>query len=261
MDKFSEYEVLVLQRIKNKTIRVCEECVDGWLQKGDSIIECECRKVFMFLKELVYARIPQEYWHLKFRKLELDKLVRMEFNRYFGDFEIAFEKGLGFCMMGTNGTGKTSLLAEIGKFSVREGINTIYTTAQDYINYKMLNDYDNIERIENADVILFDEIDKPYQKKGSDYVLSQLENFLRNILPKNKVLNIATNWTEKEIKHYLGDSVFSIMLRKLKFISVLGEDISEDLQNNWDRRLESGKINYLNEHFIKMAETMKRFQI
>jgi len=261
MEKFNEHEVAILHQLKKKTIGVCERCENGWLQKGDSVTECECRKVFIFLKELIYARIPQEYWGLKFGQLKLEKLVKMELRRYFKNFDVASEKGLGFCMTGTNGTGKTSLLAEIGKLSVRKGINTIYITAQDYINYKMLNDYDNISRIENADVILLDEIDKPYQKKGSDYVLSQLESLLRNVLPKNKVLHIASNWTQKEIKHFLGDSVFSIMLRKLKFISILGEDKSEDLQNDWNNRIDSGKIDYLDEYFIKMAEKMKRFKI
>ena len=106
-------------------------------------------------------------------------------------------------------------------------------------------------------VIILDEIDKPYRKKGSDYVLSSLENFFRNNLPKNRIVNIATNWKEEDIKRELGKSVHSIMLRKMKLLHILGKDKSKDINMEWENRLVGEEVDYLSEYFIKKAERLK----
>lgn len=263
MNRFTDTDLKLLEKLRTKTINSCSKgCKDGWISEKGILGSCDCRKVFVYLKELVYARIPQEYWSLNLDSITIEPIVsKNEIKRYFKYFSTAIEKGLGFCLMGQNGVGKTSIMAEIGKISVLNGLLITYTTTQDYINSRMRNDDDETRRIEEeSDVILLDEIDKPYKKKGSDYVPAQMENFLRNLLPKNKIVNIATNWSEEEIRKYFGDSVFSIMLRKLKFLSITGEDKSEYLQNDWDKRLSGDSSNFLSEYFISMARRMKRFK-
>jgi len=264
---YSREETYLIYRLRDDTTGTCKKgCQDGWTTDlptflRDEVSYCDCRKIFIYLKELVYSRIPREYWHLKLNDLILKPPhVKLLFLKYLKNFDRAVDKGLGLGFIGSNGVGKTSLLCELGKEAIVNGYEVIYVTTQDYIEYKMKDDIYNINRIEEADVILLDEIDKPYRKRGSDYVLSTLENFFRNKLPKNKVIHIATNWQEREIKEELGDSVYSIILRKLKFLHILGEDMSKKINDEWENKLVGDKINYLDDYFVKKAGRMKRFK-
>jgi len=264
---YSQEETYLIYRLRKDTIGNCKKkCQDGWISdlpaflKND-VLCCDCRKIFIYLKELVYSRIPREYWHLKLSDLLLKPPhVKLLFLKYLKNFDNAVDKGLGLGFIGSNGVGKTSLLCELGKEAIINGYGIIYVTTQDYMEYKMNGDDYNINRIEESDIILLDEIDKPYRKKGSDYVLSTLENFFRNNLPKNKVIHIATNWQEREIKEELGDSVYSIILRKLKLLHILGEDMSKKINDEWENKLVGSKVNYLDEYFVKKAGRMKRFK-
>jgi DNA replication protein DnaC len=262
MNRFTDNEEITLKKIKERTLKICKKCGGSGWQKDDNtedgIKECECRQVFRYLKELVYARIPREYWGLDIGTIEVDKIVKLEVTRYLKNFSNAVEAGLGFCFLGLNGVGKTTLLAEIGKVAVLKGLSTLYIVAQEYINYKYVSDSNSISRIEEGtDVLLLDELEKPYQKKESDYVQVMTENLLRVLLPKNKVVCICTNWSKDELKKYFGDSVYSIMLRKLKFITVKGEDKSKDLQGHWEERLIKGNINFLNPYFVNISKKMR----
>jgi len=259
---YSEAESNLIYSLREKTMGSCKnDCFEGWSRIESSLDACSCRKIFIYLKELVYSRIPREYWHLKFNDLDLaPPHVRILFLKYIKNYEIAIDKGLALGFIGNNGVGKTFLLCELGKEAIIRGYKVIYTTTQDYIQYKMTDDTYNVNRVENSDIILLDEIDKPYRKKGSDYVLSSLENFFRNKLPKNKVVNIATNWKEEDIRRELGRSVYSIMLRKMKLLHILGKDKSKEINMEWENSLVGDEVNYLSEYFVKKAERMIRFK-
>ena len=259
--EYSKSEATLIYSLFDKTISSCDQnCFDGWILKKDMLEAnmCSCRKIFLFLKELVYARIPREYWHLEFEDLELaPPHIRLLFLKYLKNYDIAVDKGLSIGFIGNNGVGKTFLLSELGKEAILRGYKVIYVTTQDYISYKMVDDKYNIGRVHDADIILLDEIDKPYRKKGSDYVLSSLENFFRNTLPKNKIVNIATNWKEEDIKRELGRSIYSIMLRKMKLLHILGKDKSRDINMEWENSLMNSEVNYLSDYFKKSVKRMK----
>lgn len=249
--RFSELEVNFLLDLKKLTIGNCNKCEDGWSKAK----ACECRKVFMYLKELVYAKIPQEYWNIEWDKIDITpKTVKTLISKYIDNFEIAKKKGKGVCFTGTNGIGKTTLLCEIGKVSIQLGFKTLYTTAQSYIDYKMAGNTPMLERIEeNTEVLLLDEMDKPYKKKGSDYVPAKVEELFRKLLPRNVIVCVASNFHEKEIEEVFGDSVFSIMKRKIKFITILGEDLSDCLQDDWEESLMEDESSYLSDYYINMS--------
>ena len=260
MERFKKSEVKFLRKLSEQTIGECKRCRDGW-KKSNISSECECRKVFIYLKELLYANIPQEYWNLQLKKLKIQPITILgNIEKYLSHFDTAVSSGLSFAFLGENGIGKTSLLAEIGKVAVLRGLDVVYLTAQEYINYKMLNNYEAIERIEErSDVILMDELDKPYKKAGSDYVLTQLENFFRSTLPKNKMVHIASNSSQEDIRKKLGNSVYSIMNRKMRFLTLEGRDLGGGISKDWDRKLEGETINYLSSYLIWMAKRMERF--
>lgn len=256
MERFSSKEALTLQRVRNNLGSECTKCNDGWIEDK----ECDCRKVFCYLKELVYAKVPRDYWLTDLKKMHIKPPVsKLTVVKYISKFEVAMEHGFGICFSGRNGVGKTSMLIEIGKKAVAMDKKTFYMTTQDYINIKMSNDLDELAKIENCDVLLLDELDKVYIKKNSDYVVSQLENLLRLLIPKNVVVCFATNWTFDEAEKNLGDSVLSIIRRKIKMLSIVGEDHSDKLQSEWEDRLERKSESYLRGDIIKLANEMERF--
>lgn len=255
-DRFTEVEVDFLLNLKELTIGSCKKCHEGW--KND--LPCNCRKIFVFLKELVYSKIPQEYWDLEWDNINITpKSVKILIEKYLNNFENAKKKGKGVCLIGTNGIGKTTLLCEIGKKSIQLGFDTFYTTAQSYLDYKIENNYEMLDRIENrVKVLLLDELDKPYKKRGSDYVPAKIEELFRKLLPRNVIVCVASNFMEKEIEDMFGDSVFSIMKRKIKFLTLTGEDLSNELQDDWEEDLVDEKSMFLSEHYIDMSEKYKR---
>jgi DNA replication protein DnaC len=234
----------------------CKKCLDGWIENKP----CNCRKIFVYLKELYYSKIPEEYWNLEWNKIDISpKTIKTLIKKYLDNFENAKKKGKGVCFIGTNGIGKTTLLCEIGKRSVQLGLETFYTTAQSYIDYKMVGNSEILERIEEkTKVLLLDELDKPYKKKGSNYVPAKIEELFRKLLPKNIIICVASNFSEKEIEDAFGDSVFSIMKRKIKFLTLLGDDISDYLQDDWEEGLIEKDSIFLSDYFIDMAKNFKR---
>lgn len=256
--RFSNSEYDFLLSLKERTMGICKKCTNGWIEDEP----CECRNVFIYLKELVYARIPQEYWTLEWDNISVSpRSVKILVKKYIDNFKTAKMKGKGICFLGTNGIGKTTLMIEIAKRAILNGESIIYLTAQDYINYKMISDTDTLYRIESGtEVILLDELDKPYKKKGSDYVPAQIENLFRNVLPRNVIVCIGANWKEEEIQEYFGDSIFSIISRKVKFLHLTGEDKSKELQDKWEDDLEESSTNYLSDYFKLISSEIRRKQ-
>jgi len=255
-DRFTEIEIDFLLDLKEFTIGSCKKCHEGWIND----LPCECRKIFVYLKELTYSKIPQEYWDLEWDNINISpKSVKTLIGKYLDNFENAKKKGKAVCFIGTNGIGKTTLLCEIGKKSIQLGFNTFYTTTQSYLDYKIENNFKMLDRIEKqAKVLLLDELDKPYKKKGSDYVPAKIEELFRKLLPRNVIVCVASNFMEKEIEEMFGDSVFSIMKRKIKFLTLTGEDLSDELQDDWEEDLVDDKSSFLTEYFASMAEQYKR---
>lgn len=257
MERFNERDVQFLLSIKDRTIGSCEECSDGWIE---DLTPCRCRKSFVFLKELYYSRVPYEFWdnRVVLEKIEpkVSAVVVKKYLHYIRAGNILSGKGLG--LLGPNGVGKTTIFSEIGKEAIIRGLKVIYLTAQNYIDAKMLNNYAELDLVEKqSDLILLDEIDKPYRKKGSDYVISQVENLLRETLPMNKVLCLGSNWTEKEINEFFGDSIFSIMRGKIKFLTLLGEDKREEKQDSWLEEIESEEgVSLLSDNITHFSDRM-----
>jgi len=254
MNRFTEDEMKRLWELKAMTVDKCDKCDEGFRDDGSVVSMCECMKVFRFIKELIYAEIPEDYWLLDFSKLPIHpSAARLLVSKYLRNLERASTQGKGVCMLGPNGVGKTSALVEIGKRAITLDISIVYVVAQDYINYKMQNDLDAVERVESASMVLLDELDKPYKKKGSDYVVAQIENLLRSLIPRNRVVCCASNWKVEELQDYFGDSVYSVMQRKLKFLTILGDDKSSGLQDEWENGLD-GDVDYMKPHLLALAE-------
>ena len=143
---------------------------------------CKCLKIAHWLKALMRARIPKEYWGLDYN-LSLKPAI----DEYFRDEENILD-GSGFFIFGDYGVGKTTTLAEIGKRFLVQGKRVIYFMLSEFMDTvyagfhskkeddeRSGNELEILsERIQDAEVYLVDEFDKAYIKKGSDFVLREM---------------------------------------------------------------------------------------
>ena len=91
-------------------------------------------------------------------------------------------------------------------------------------------------RLDDADIILLDELDKVYQK--TDWATHNIDDFLRRYL-KDKSIIIASNWSKEEIKENFGASIFSLLSEYNKFVVMSGEDFRQKLNADWMKRLDT----------------------
>jgi len=215
--------------------------------------------VFDWLCELVYAGIPSEYWTQWLPNMDVDPVAKKLVVDYLQFFENALQRGLGLAFLGPLGVGKTSLMCAIGKAAILEGLPTVYTTAQRYLDsvYDSATDDEATlpARVRSAQVILLDELDKVYVKDGSSWVRKQLEDLFRRTVPYHKVLVLATNFEEEDITATFGESVASLLRGHLKFVNLTGHDHRSAMQEDWLSRLKkSHTVDYANDVVVTYAQ-------
>lgn len=249
--------------IKNRLYQIRSEIVDtcticggvGYLEEDQGIVNpCKCMTVFLYVMELVEAGIAQAYWHLSLDTLkisseyiDLTKMILKKIHRF-------RKHGLGVLFLGTNGIGKTSLMAEIGKEAIVQGYKVKYLSAQSYVDSTKVRDSAELmaELLQN-DFILLDELDKVYIKQNSDYVPKTLEVFLREALVNANVSVIcATNLNEDTFTKTFGESTVSLMKRKMNFVSITGNDYSDILETQWFDLLQAD-YDFYHENIVTQA--------
>jgi len=208
--------------------------------------------------ELVKANIPYDYWCLSLGTLELveDRYTRL-IEHYIDRIDGAFSKAMGIVMFGSNGIGKTSMMCEIGKAGIVRGYTVRYFTAQQLVDC-MKDDTKAVEKYYNADVLLVDELDKVYIKRGSSYVTKSVEDFLRKSISSGKTVIMCTNYDDDDMSKVFGDSVISMLKRHSKFLEIEGEDYSDVLHDSWVDQLDS-EMDYYCEAIVGMADQLQEY--
>ncbi len=253
---YSTEDMTKLLAIKAKIVDSCTLCSgDGYLieEKTGDDTPCTCMLIFKYIKELFISAIPRDYWTLELDKLQIKDVYKKVLHTYLDNFETALEKGLGFLFLGPNGSGKTALLAEIGKEAVIDGKVAFYLTTEKYLKaMRGEPDGELQSRLSNSNVVLLDEIDKAYFKEGSSFGPKMVEGLVRDCFTNNTILCIATNMDEEGLTEVFGDSMLSMLHRHLKFVPVSGDDYSEKLQEGWMENLKT-KFDFNNSVIKKSA--------
>ena len=244
---------MTAQELKDATVHRCplDKCQGGFVvdeKTGDSNVHI-CMLVFRYLRRLQQAEIPIDYWTLSLNSLVVPERYKNHIKEFLKSYRNALDRGAGMLLLGSNGIGKTSLMAEIGKHFVLLDYRVRYFTVQHYMNSKFS---DNPIDLDTYDVLLVDELDKAYAKPGSDWVPKTFEELVRQIVSQNRLVVMASNASTAGIKELFGNSVFSAIKRKIQVIPMRGEDYSNKLQDDWDNRLKE-KANLFHAHIVGMA--------
>jgi len=236
-----------LKKLRDRLLDECEICHGrGYSLNGSDDEACRCMVVFKYIKQLMNADIASPYWKLKLEQLEIREVYKTLIGEYCNNLENAKDKSLGFLFEGPNGVGKTACLAEIGKQGIVRGYRVLYLTAERYIAEisNMRRDAASLtahelyqQKIEKADILLFDELDKAYIREDSSFVPKKIEDFVRSSISQHKIVCIATNMDTPALTEVFGDSFISMLQRHLKFVPFTGNDISPKLQKDWTTEL------------------------
>lgn len=248
MGRFTQKEITYLQGLKRKIVSPHKTCKGvGYI---DGVNPCKCMKIFDYIKELYYSKIPQDYWDLNFKDLEIDPLYKKIAGSMIENIDNAIEQGLGLFFTGERGIGKTSLQCEIGKRAVVERYNVYYNIAQNIIDDRFTDDQSVIKRLKSADLILIDELDKVIMREKSN-IPKQIENLLRELLPNKKSIILCTNLNEDEVEDKF--EIISLIRRYIKIVPMKGKDYSGKKQKQWMDKLK-GEMDYFSDNITAMAE-------
>lgn len=200
-------------------------------------------RTFRWIMALVLARIPRSTWLLNPLASELSNQEgRSAVEKRLEVWDAAVEEGIGMVFFGPNGTGKTTLACEMGKFALAQGESVGYLTANELVAASQPNSTTGwiLQWLEEVQVVILDELDKPYAKGGSTFVPSVMDSFLRTALINGKVLIGASNYSVDDLVERYGNSFVSALERSCTYVGVDGDDLSAYVQQQSDDRLASG---------------------
>ena len=242
--------------LRAEVVEGCEQCGgSGYQSEGvGEVSRCDCMLIFRYLKELVKARIPKDYWTLTLKDLQVDNDYKKFVRVYVKNMERAKANGLGMVLSGKNGIGKTSMMCELAKMAIVHGYSVSYFTLSSYITALYQKDQERLNAFEDADFLLIDELDK--QADGKNLVKT-VDEFLRRMFNSGKSLILGTNWSEAELGEQLGESTVSLLRRRCNFLTMDGEDYSDVLQDNYFERLTTS-FDFYDENIWKLANRMEQ---
>lgn len=234
------------------TCTICDGT--GYLPaKEGQVYRCDCLVVFRWVKELIKAGIPKDYWHLSLETLDIEQRVKKFIATYVNNILSARRNGLGMVLMGSNGTGKTSLMAEVAKHALSKLYTVRYFSMDQYITALYKKDMELVAWMEAGDFLLIDELEKQQNTKTT---IKTIDEFMRRMFNAGKCLLIGTNWTKERIQSALGESTFSLFQRRNKFVLVSGEDYSVKMNDDYQHRLK-GDFDYYHGNIMGWATVME----
>ena len=243
---FSESVKKKLCELHEQIVGACETCGgDGYLplknQQG-RLKRCECMIVFKYLMELTIAGIPQDYWDLTLKKMEIADVYKAVARKYLVHLKNAITQGLGLVFTGSNGIGKTSIMCYVGCRAVVRNYQVRYFTMSQFITATQKDNQQFIDYVSEGQLLLIDELDKKYSKKGSDYVVKTFDEYLRGWFSEGKSVILCTNWSVSDLRQNFGESLLSLLKRRCDFVEMAGEDFSDYIQSAYWERLQHQKV-------------------
>ena len=211
-----------------RTVARCRAChATGWRHEITSEddfettqVPCSCRLELRFQVGLRAGAIPPEYWGVEQFDFQYNKSNLEQVVRYCGDIRRARTDGIGFTMLGENGTGKTAMSIYILAKALRAGYTAAYLTAHSYLTSIPASWYDSglrtwLDELVRADFLVLDEMGKEHKAK-EEAKMAELDSLLRARAAAFKPTTVITNMSVAEFRNAYGASVDSILSARNK---------------------------------------------
>lgn len=204
--------------------------------------QCTCSKRIAQLYGYMTANIPPKFIDMSLKDFT-NELPRRYVN-YIGQFDWWMTKSVGLYLFGSNGTGKSFLLAELVKKALDSGRTAYFTTLEQLLTkiYKALNDpelEDEIVEITNVDFLAIDEIEKIYKTdKENSFAGIAFDNLFRTRSNNEKTISVTSNKEIHELKGIHGQHLVSLFKENLVPVLVAGSDFREEIAKHLGEELD-----------------------
>ena len=186
----------------------CPSC-DG----GDD--DCDHELQRQLFKHFAAAGIGQTYMRIGWDDYDAADDVADMCSSYLSDVRSYMGNGIGMCLLGSNGIGKTTAVSLMCKSLVVAGYSVFYTTYQKLVS--MLGDtfYDAEAKKVYNDLILrssflaIDDIGKEFSNRLTQ---NAIDNVLRERVQASRPTFITSNMTKREMFHEYGRASFSLIV-------------------------------------------------
>jgi len=193
--EFSDSELEGLQGAAN-IVRKHEDCEGtGVMYNGEQFEDCDCRKVFYYLRDLTYSKIPRSYWKILTAGLIYDTVEPFLLDEYARD-------PAGLYVAYFEHPAKTLFLSIAGKKLLQNRKRVLYMEAGDLVEIQKDNsDASDIMkgRIAAAEVLLLDD----YSRLSHEWMREIVLRIIRQKLSNDYGVLLALDEPEKEIDKLL----------------------------------------------------------
>lgn len=164
------------------------------------------------------------------RKIQID-----EIKEYIENLSVPFNKGIGMLLLGSNGTGKTTIASVLVKEAFIQRYSTKMLTFVEYMNLytSLWNEKDvfnrgiiqeELDRVKSLEFLVLEEIGKHIDSKISAPILEDLLRYREN---KGLPTIICTNLEVESIETMFGASVLSLLKGNCRAYRLVGDDHRE----------------------------------
>lgn len=198
---FSEYP-------ESKSRRWCPSC-DGTDEGCDHELQRQMFKLF------AASGIGQTYMRIGWSDFDAPDDLMETMSSYLSNPRAYRENGIGVCLLGSNGIGKTTAVSLLCKSLVAMGETVFFTTYQKLVS--MLGDtfYDADakrrynEKILRSSFLAIDDIGKEFSNRLTQ---NAIDNVLRERVQASRPTFLTSNMTKRELFHEYGRSSFSLIV-------------------------------------------------
>ncbi len=247
VDKFSSREELAsdeLDYYRNNLVMKCKKCGgDGTLpQKLKKIdkssikdlneVLCTCKKKYNIIKKLIIRGIQKEFFNVeKWKITNNNKHWKNYIRPYSKKLKLMKNKGIGFFLIGNNGTGKTTSMIYILTKAMKKKYDVQYILLRDLINiFRRLainkNNEESVKLSElldeykRVDFLAIDEVEKI---NVTDFAKNEFDSFLRFRISKRLPMLMSTNIGEEDLLDCYGPSIIDLIHGNMKILNYKGE--------------------------------------
>lgn len=172
--------------------------------------------------------IGRRYWPAQMGEFPESKAKEL-FRQYMSTIDTQYEQGWGLFIFGPNGAGKTYASCAMLKEIEQRGYST-YCILSDVLKAAYIDgsrfDADNsiVQRVENVDFLLLEDLGKEYNGNGSGFAELCFENLIRKRCREMLPTFITTNLTRQAFQERYKQSAASLAMECMVAVEVKGDD-------------------------------------